>query len=400
MASCFSRSLCRCKWRLAASHTPVAGPQVQHTSAVGTLHRQELTPLLASGQPTAAGMSDPGQQWNFTAEHQQRFLQQQMAFQQQQAMLQQRAQHRQLPPQAVASQQAPAASFPGPSSMGPPASSQMVHQLPGSAGPSASSTPGALPAPGGLQQQQQESLSGPAAPAPGMPATGAPASVPPLQLGQPSAGASSGFKVLLSRPPSSPSPPLPATQAHSGQPPLLAPPARPSMQAPAHLQQTVPTVAQGSGSGTQQQPPPSQQQPHNLLRQQSGGTSEQSSDRQSGRSAQAPSAPNAWQNGSTSGLGRSSSSIASKTAPGAVVWAKLQRYPWWPAQVRRKAHCTAWSSCFEAVHTRGQLLRQKQRVLHQWVHYLSGLGQQCCSDVHALIDACAAGAGRAGSFYS
>eukprot|EP00891_Asterochloris_glomerata_P004043 jgi/Astpho2/4043/Aster-01199 len=286
-------------------------------------------------QYAACGMSDPGQQWNFTAEHQQRFLQQQMAFQQQQALLQQRAQHRQLPPQAVASQQAPVGSLPGPSSMEPPVSSQMLHQLPGSAAPPASSTPGALPAPGGVQQQQQAPLSAPAAAAPGMPATGTPASMPPHQLGHPSAGASSGFKVLLSRSPSSPSVPLPATQAYSGQPPLVAPPARPSMQAPAHSHQTIPTVAPGSGSGTQQLPPSQQQPPgvHNLLRQQSGGTSEQSSDRQSGRSAHAPSAPNAWQNGSTSGLGRSSSSIASKTAPGAVVWAKLQRYPWWPAQV-------------------------------------------------------------------
>ena len=257
-------------------------------------------------------------------------------------------------------------SFPGPSSMGPPASSQTVHQLPGLAGPSASSTPGALPAPGGLQQQQgQEPLSALAAAAPGVPATGAPANMPPVQPGQPSAGASSGFKVLMSRSPSSPSPPLPATQVHSGQPPLLAPPARPGMQAPAHLHQTIPTVAPGSGSGTQQLPSSQQQPPgvHNLLRQQSGGTSEQSSDRQSGRSAQAPSAPNAWQNGSTSGLGRSSSSIASKTAPGAVVWAKLQRYPWWPAQVRQKAHCTAVSSCSKAVQM-WSASGQQQHFLH------------------------------------
>ena len=296
-------------------------------------------------------MSDPGQQWTFTAEHQQRFLQQQMAFQQQQAMLQQRAQYRQLPPQAVAGQQTPVVSFQGPSSMGPPASSQMVHQLPGSAAPSASGTPGALPAPGGLQQRHEAPLSGPVAAAPGVPATGAPASMPPVQLGQPGAGASSGFKALLNRSPGSPSRPLPATQAHSGPAPLLAPPARPSMQAPAHLQQAVPTVAPGSSSGMQQLPSSQQQAPgvHNLLRQQSGGTSEQSSDRQSGRSAQAPSAPNAWQNGSTSGLGRSSSSIASKTAPGAVVWAKLQRYPWWPAQVRGKAQRTAVSSWLGAV---------------------------------------------------
>ena len=369
---------------------------------MSTLHWQALTPLLAFGQSAAAGMSDPGQQWTFTAEHQQRFLQQQMAFQQQQAMLQQRAQHRQLPPQAAASQQAPVVSFPGPSSMGPPASSQMVHRLPGSAGPSASSTPGALPAPGGLQQQQQqqEPLSAPAAAAPGMPAAGAPASLPPVQLGQPSAGASSGFKVLLSRPPSSPSPPLPATQAHSGQAPLLAPPARPSMQAPAHLQQTVPTVAPGSNSGTQQLPSSQQQPPgvHNLLRQQSGGTSEHSSDRQSGRSAQAPPAPNAWQNGSTSGLGRSSSSIASKTAPGAVVWAKLQRYPWWPAQVRLRPiglQCLPGLKQWKT----GQLLANSSMSCTQWVapsidlHYLSGLGQQCCLDIHAPINACTAGAG-------
>ena len=317
-------------------------------------------------------------------------------------MLQQRVQHRQLPPQAAASQQAPVVSFLGPSFMGPPASSQMVHQLPGSAGPSASSTPGALPAPGGLQQQQQqqEPLSAPAAAAPGMPAAGAPASLPPVQLGQPGAGASSGFKVLLSRPPSSPSPPLPATQAHSGQPPVLAPTARASMQAPAHLQQTVPTVAPGSGSGTQQLPSSQQQPPgvHNLLRQQSGGTSEHSSDRQSGRSAQAPSAPNAWQNGSTSGLGRSSSSIASKTAPGAVVWAKLQRYPWWPAQVRLRPiglQCHPGSKQWKT----GQLLANSSMSCTQWVapsidlHCLSGLGQQCCSDIHAPIDACTAGAG-------
>lgn len=339
-------------------------------------------------------MSDPGQQWNFTAEHQQRFLQQQMAFQQQQALLQQRAQHRQLPPQAVASQQAPVGSLPGPSSMEPPVSSQMLHQLPGSAAPPASSTPGALPAPGGVQQQQQAPLSAPAAAAPGMPATGTPASMPPHQLGHPSAGASSGFKVLLSRSPSSPSVPLPATQAYSGQPPLVAPPARPSMQAPAHSHQTIPTVAPGSGSGTQQLPPSQQQPPgvHNLLRQQSGGTSEQSSDRQSGRSAHAPSAPNAWQNGSTSGLGRSSSSIASKTAPGAVVWAKLQRYPWWPAQVRQKAHCTAVSCWFEVVQMlRDQLQATGSISCTQWValsmglHCLSGLGQHCYCMLQSML---------------